>query len=78
MALVKSFFKISKDRQLLRSEVDCSYTISVVDGRRILQLETYGSSDRQHQGKTSQNIQLDERAGRELMTILRDAFPSLR
>ena len=77
MALVTSFFPISKD-QSIRSEVECGYTVSNVDGRRVLRLETYGSSDRRIPGKTSQNLRLDEKTARELVTIIRKAFPAIQ
>jgi hypothetical protein len=77
MALVKRFVPINKD-QVVRSEVECGYTISTVDGRKILRLETYGSPERKIPGKTSQNLQFDEASAQQLLTILRKAFPSLR
>ena len=77
MALVTSFMKIAKD-QTIRSEVECGYSVSTVDGRTILRLETYGSAERRIPNKTSQNIQFDERSAAELLRILKDAFPSLR
>lgn len=44
---------------------------------RRLQLDTFGSDDRENPGKLSQTLQLDERAARELLTVLRQAFPDL-
>lgn len=47
------------------------------DGAPVLQLDTYGSPERQDQGTVSQSIQLDEENARELIAIIRSVFPSL-
>jgi hypothetical protein len=78
VALVRSITKVIKDRNSLHSEVECGYSTFSDGGKRYLQLETYGSKERKLQGKTSQNLQLDETGARRLMEVIREAFPGLR
>jgi hypothetical protein len=47
------------------------------DGKRLLQLDTYGSDERKDKGTVSQTLQLDETTARELLRILRKAFPGI-
>lgn len=53
----------------------CGYNAVDVQGARVLQLETYGSMDREIPGKVSQVIQLDEAGARKLKAIIESAFP---
>jgi hypothetical protein len=62
---------------LHKTEVECGYAVIDVDGRRYLQLETYGSSDRKIPGKISQTLQLDHERALELRRLLQLAFPQL-
>jgi hypothetical protein len=77
MALISSFVHKPNARAAFRTEVECGWVVGEHDGRPVLHLETYGSSSRSIPGKVSQSIELDEGAARELMTILRGAFPRL-
>jgi hypothetical protein len=57
------------------TEVDCSYQeIISKDGAKYIHLSTFGSDDRKSAPKSSQSIQLDEQAARELVEILVSAF----
>lgn len=40
----------------------------------IVQIDTFGSADREIPGKLSQTIQLDKTTGRELLAILQRAY----
>jgi hypothetical protein len=60
-----------------RSEVECGFTIGRRGNKNVLHLETYGSGARQIPGKVSQSLELDETGARELLRILRRAFPGL-
>ena len=74
MALIRSF-EFRPDRRVgFRSEVDCGYSVGEVAGRRILHLETYGSSERAIPGKVSQSIELDHAAAEELVAIIKQTF----
>ena len=74
MALIRSFELRPGASVSFRSEVDCGYSVGEVGGRKILHLETYGSSTRAIPGKVSQSIELNEDAARELAAIIRRAF----
>jgi hypothetical protein len=59
------------------TEVECGWRITTADGETILQLDTYGSNDREISGKVSQTLQFDERTASALLQLLKRAFPSL-
>jgi hypothetical protein len=77
MALVREFTHVPKDSARVHDPVECGWMIFGRDGATYVQLDTYGSGDRQILGKVSQSIQLDEAAAVELLTILRRAFPQI-
>jgi hypothetical protein len=71
MALVRKLTECKKERQSVHVEVGCAYsTFTDSQGRRYLQLETFGSPMRKLTGKTSQSIQFDETSLRELGSII--------
>lgn len=78
MALIARFEERPLDPRRVHEQVVCGYRATDIGGRRILQLETYGSENRQIPGKISQSLQLDEAAAGELKRILDRAFPRLR
>jgi hypothetical protein len=77
MALISSFVHKPNARAAFRTEVECGWVVGEHEGRRVLHLETYGSPLRSIPGKVSQSLELDEVSARELMTIVRGAFPRL-
>ena len=77
MALIQNFEQRPIEPKKVHDGVVCGYAAVDVDGRRIVQLETYGSAARAIPGKVSQTIQLDEESARELIRILRGAFPGI-
>ncbi|MFI2640366.1 hypothetical protein [Kitasatospora sp. NPDC018614] len=77
MALIKEFQQVPSDTQQLHGPVSCGYRSFTVGGRRVLQLDTYGSPERQIQGKISQTVQLDADSARKLLEIISEAFPGL-
>ena len=48
-----------------------------IENKRILQLDTYGSEDRQIPDKVSQSIQIDREGAATLLKLIRDAFPGV-
>jgi hypothetical protein len=44
------------------------------DGEPVVQIDTFGSDQREMPGKQSQTIQLDRKAAQELFEILRDTY----
>lgn len=77
MALIEKFEERPLTPARLHGGVICGYKATEVEGLRILQLETYGSPDRQYPGKVSQSLQLDREAARQLKRILELSFPGL-
>ena len=75
MALVEKIAHAPLERPRVHGPVDCTYTaFTETDGRRYVQLDTYGSDVRQIKGKKSQTIQLTEEAARELVRLLKTEF----
>jgi hypothetical protein len=74
MALIKSLEHKSMDRNSIHDGIDATYTTFERDGRRFIQVDSYGRADRKIPGKTSQTFQLDEKSAHELFDILRDCF----
>ncbi|MGV9905720.1 hypothetical protein ACWDU8_25055 [Streptomyces sp. NPDC003388] len=77
MALINEFMSVSSDSQRLHGPVTCGYRAFTVDRQRILQLDTYGSTERKIPDKISQSIQLDVTSARALLKIITDSFPEL-
>jgi hypothetical protein len=78
VALIGEFTRIGKESNRVHDTVECGWTLFEHNGATFVQLDTYGSRERQVVGKVSQSIQLDEAGAAGLMHILRQAFPSLR
>jgi hypothetical protein len=78
LALIGSFKKLTySGRGRHPGRVECGYSTFDAKGQRFLQLDTYGSGEREFPGKTSQTIQVDRVGARELKRILEQAFPGI-
>ena len=77
MAFVERFEQRPLEPTRQHSAVICGFRAVEIGGRRLLQLETYGSQQRKMPEKVSQVIQLDESGARELKRILEQSFPKL-
>lgn len=77
MALIVQFEEVATAKNALHRPVLCGYRSFNHEGEQILQLDTYGSSDRQIPNKTSQSIQLDRRGAEALMRLIRGTFGDL-
>jgi len=86
MALITRFRQVEKSRATLHEPVTCrpvrlavasGWSILDTPGGRVLQLDTYGSEERELQGKVSQSIQIDEVGAREVLRLVQQAFPEL-
>jgi hypothetical protein len=77
MALIRRFESRPIEPRRVHDGVVCGYAAADLDGRRILQLETYGSAERKMPGKVSQSIQLDQESARVLKRIIEQTFPDL-
>lgn len=78
MAFVTRFLKVPVSNGRRHSDCECGWSVTRRDGATVVQLDTYGSSDRKLASKVSQSLQLDEAGAAELMAIIQDAFPKLR
>lgn len=56
---------------------ECSWRLATRDGHTVLQLDSRGSTERKDIGTVSQSLQLDESTARELVAVIRTAFPSI-
>jgi hypothetical protein len=78
MALIEGFEKSGNEAQRVHGTVRCGYRSFTIEGKTLIQLDTYGSDEREIPGKISQSLQLDEQGAEELIAILREAFPGLK
>lgn len=74
MALIEGFERGDLQRMQLHDAVDARYYVNEIDGRKLLQISTFGRPTRDLPGKVSQTIQLDQASGRELFDILKSTF----
>jgi hypothetical protein len=73
MALVERIEHQLVDRPIAHKPVRCTYFIATADdGARLLQLDTYGSKERQLKGKKSQTIQFSKKALSQLLALIKE------
>lgn len=78
MARIKQVLRGTQDVRPHPTEVDCFYqVVTAPDGTRLVHLSTFGSAERQSEPKSSQSLQLDEAAARELVNVLLESFPAI-
>lgn len=78
MALVTRITEEVKETRAPHKQTDCTATIATgSDGKRYLQLDTYGSTDRQQPNKLNQSLQFSRSSAESLLNLLRKAFPDL-
>ncbi len=70
MAIVRTMERTTLERDSKHSEVNATYTIVNVEGEKFLQIDTYGSANRQDIGKKSQSIRFSSEAINQLKSIL--------
>ncbi len=76
MARVRSLQHGTQDVKVHASEVDCFYQVVMTSsGEKFVHLSTFGSDERHSKPKSSQSIQLDAVLARDLVDVLRRAFP---
>ena len=75
MAFISAFRRGNRDTVKLQpTEVECHYSVGRSGGKLLLQLDTFGSKDRDNPGKQSQTLQMDEERARALIMLLRSEF----
>lgn len=71
---IEKIEKLYKDRNTIHEKVYTTYSTFSCYGKRYVQIDTYGRSDREVPGKISQSIQLDEEAARFLYELLKSEY----
>ncbi len=71
MAIVRKMEPISLERNSKHTEVNATYTVVHDSDGDFLQIDTYGSIDRQEIGKKGQSIRLSPTALAQLEQILK-------
>lgn len=66
--------KLEKNTNSLHKEVEGTYSTYILNGSKYIQIDTYGSTERQYKGKISQSIQLDKDVAIKLIDILQKEF----
>jgi hypothetical protein len=75
MALVKDLVKDDREPKGVHpTQVDCRYRIFERDGTKFVQLNTYGSTEREIPDKLSQTLQFDKQAAESLWRMLGREF----
>lgn len=74
MALIRTFEARVIERRTVHDEIPAAYSAFTIDGRRLVQIDTFGREVRQHPGKKSQTIQLDRDGAHTLVEILKQEF----
>ncbi len=74
MALVKRITHHVLGRDSKHKYVECTYSIvNAEEGRKYLQLDTYGSAERKIRGKKSQSIRFTPDAIEQLKRIMKES-----
>lgn len=75
MAVVHRLEHVTLEKDSRHTDVECTYSIVTDDqGRRCLQIDTYGSTTRKIPGKKSQSIRFAPEAIEQLKTLLQKDF----
>ena len=77
MARISDFQEVASGDDRVHSDVLCGYKVFSASGSRMIQLDTYGSNEREFTGKVSQSIQFDRSAAERLLVIIESAFPGI-
>jgi hypothetical protein len=72
--VVRLLPKPTSPKSIQPTQVELFYGTLLQNGRKVLQLDTVGSSDRKRPGKQSQTLQLTEESARELCDLLKREF----
>lgn len=74
MALITKLEEISLEKITPHKEVNCTFSIVYENNKKYLQVDTYGSRDRQILDKKSQSLRFSPEALEQLRDILRKHF----
>ena len=75
MALILSnkITKISKNSRV-QKETECTYNVFHVNETKYIQFDTYGTSERKSESRSSQTIQFDKETAKYIIEILQNEF----
>ena len=74
MAIVRNFQIADAVSGRAHSEANANIRLVDVGGEKFIQIDTYGSSDRQEIGKLSQSVRLSKNAFDQLVQLGNDHF----
>lgn len=74
MALIRKIEASDMRRNSVHDEIDATYSAFTHEGRKFIQIDSYGRESRDIPGKKSQTLQLDEDGAKALVAILRHEF----
>ena len=77
MAFITRFSPVTVEHGQPHTECECGWLMTDRDGETVLQLDTYGSTERASQPKVSQTLQVDEEGAKQLLKALRFVFPRI-
>lgn len=66
--------KRKQSRNIVHQSVPSSYKVFMKGEKKYIQIDTYGTVNRQDLGKLSQSIQFDEESVKKLIEILKREF----
>lgn len=66
--------KIEKERNTIHTKVDATYTVFTDGDEKFIQIDTYGSSNREIKGKISQSIQFDRETAKYLLKLFIEEY----
>ena len=72
MAIVRKLERLSLERDSKHTEVECTYSIINASDGDYLQIDTYGSKERQEKGKKSQSIRFSPEAINQMKNIIKN------
>jgi hypothetical protein len=74
MAIIRNLTQISLEKDTQHSEVEGTFSIVDFGGEKYLQIDTYGSNNRQLKGKKSQSIRFPKEVIIQLKEIINAEF----
>lgn len=74
MALIHTLDWKEKDTHRIHDTVECTYSTFTQAGVPILQIDTYGKSDRANPTSISQSLQLNRQSALQLQDLIQQTF----
>ena len=71
---IRHIKRIEKNTNYIHDRVNATYTVFEKDGKKYLQIDTYGRIERENPEKISQSIQLDKETARFLTDLIETEF----